>query len=89
MIIALGESIVAIGVGVGALPITWPILGRGGAGLVLASAMWWAYFDVSALLGERALATEPVETRAAAGARRRSPSRTCRSWPPSWSWPWA
>ncbi len=26
--------------------------------------MWWAYFDVSALLGERALADEPVETRA-------------------------
>ena len=34
-----------------------------GLGLVLASAMWWAYFDVSALLGEHALANEPVETR--------------------------
>ena len=33
-------------------------------GLVLASALWWAYFDVSALLGERALANEPVKTRA-------------------------
>jgi low temperature requirement protein LtrA len=30
----------------------------------LASAMWWAYFDVSALLGDHALASEPVETRA-------------------------
>jgi low temperature requirement protein LtrA len=26
--------------------------------------MWWAYFDVSALLGEHALANEPAETRA-------------------------
>ena len=26
--------------------------------------MWWAYFDVTALVAERALADEPVETRA-------------------------
>ena len=32
-------------------------------GLIVASAMWWAYFDVSALLGEHALAAEPGETR--------------------------
>ncbi len=64
IMIALGESIVAIGVGVAALPITWPILIASVLGLVLASAMWWAYFDVSALIGERALADEPVETRA-------------------------
>ena len=37
-------------------------------GLILASAMWWAYFDVSALLGEHALASEPVETRRASPA---------------------
>jgi low temperature requirement protein LtrA len=29
--------------------------------------MWWAYFDVSALLGEHALANEPAETRARLG----------------------
>ncbi len=67
VIIALGESIVAIGVGVAELPISWPILVAAALGLLLASAMWWAYFDVSALLGERALATEPVETRARLG----------------------
>jgi low temperature requirement protein LtrA len=32
-------------------------------GLILAFALWWAYFDVSALLGEHALASEPPETR--------------------------
>jgi low temperature requirement protein LtrA len=64
IIIALGESIVAIGVGVAELPITWPILVASSLGLLLASAMWWAYFDVSALVGEQALAAEPAETRA-------------------------
>jgi low temperature requirement protein LtrA len=63
IIIALGESIVAIGVGVAKLPISWPIVIASGFGLILASAMWWAYFDVSALLGEHALANEPAETR--------------------------
>ena len=55
-IVALGESIVAIGVGVAEWPISLPIVIASGLGLVLASAMWWAYFDVSALLGEHALA---------------------------------
>jgi low temperature requirement protein LtrA len=67
LIVALGESIVAIGVGVAQLPISWPIVIASGLGLVLASAMWWAYFDVSALLGEHALAVEPSETRARLG----------------------
>ena len=64
IIIALGESIVAIGVGVAKEPIAWVIIAASVLGLVLASALWWAYFDVSALLGERALINEPPETRA-------------------------
>ncbi len=64
IIVALGESIVAIGVGVAQEPISWVIILASVLGLVLASAMWWAYFDVSALLGEHALASEPAETRA-------------------------
>jgi low temperature requirement protein LtrA len=53
-IIALGESIVAIGVGaevgVDAGVITAAVLGT-----ALAAAMWWAYFDVVALVAERRL----------------------------------
>lgn len=64
IIVALGESFVAIGVGVAQEPISWVIVIASVLGLLLASALWWAYFDVSALLGEHALATEPVETRA-------------------------
>ena len=64
IIVALGESIVAIGVGVAKEPISWVIIAGSVLGLLLSSALWWAYFDVSALLGEHALAIEPVETRA-------------------------
>ncbi len=63
LIVALGESIVAIGVGVAQQPISWPIIVASGLGLLLASAMWWAYFDVSAMQAEHALATEPIQTR--------------------------
>jgi low temperature requirement protein LtrA len=56
VIVALGESIVAIGVGVAALPISWPIVVASVLGLAVSAAMWWAYFDLSALVGERALA---------------------------------
>ena len=63
VIVALGESIVAIGVGVAEEPVSWAIIVASALGILLASAMWWAYFDVSALQGEHALASEPVETR--------------------------
>src|SRR5688572_25658088 len=54
VIIALGESIVAIGVGAeGALDagiVTAAVLGT-----VVAAALWWLYFDVVALVAERRL----------------------------------
>jgi low temperature requirement protein LtrA len=54
IIIALGESIVAIGAGAG----TEMDLGIGIAavlGIVVAAALWWLYFDVVALVAERRL----------------------------------
>ncbi|HYI58192.1 MAG TPA: low temperature requirement protein A [Microlunatus sp.] len=63
LIVALGESIVAIGVGVAERPISWAIVVASVFGLLVASVMWWAYFDVSALQGEHALSVEPIETR--------------------------
>jgi low temperature requirement protein LtrA len=62
IIVALGESIVSIGVGVADLPISWPIVVASALGLAVVAALWWAYFDVTALVAERALA-------AAEGAR--------------------
>ncbi|OJF11008.1 low temperature requirement protein LtrA [Couchioplanes caeruleus] len=64
VIVALGESIVAIGVGVAELPISWPIVAASILGLALAGALWWAYFDVSALVAEHALAAAGEQRRA-------------------------
>jgi low temperature requirement protein LtrA len=62
IIVALGESIVAIGVGVAHLPISWPIVAGSVLGLVVSGALWWAYFDVTALVAERALVASEGET---------------------------
>ena len=59
VIIALGESIVAIGIGVGGEL----SLGQGVAAVVgvgIAAAMWWLYFDVVALVAARRLARAAV-----------------------------
>ncbi|MFE5483208.1 low temperature requirement protein A [Streptomyces sp. NPDC056527] len=44
VIIALGESIVAMGVGVSGFPITVAVLGAAAAGLLLSAALWALYF---------------------------------------------
>ncbi len=62
VIIALGESIIAVGVGVGDLPITLPIVGAALLGLAVSVALWWLYFDVVAPVAERVLSSrEGVE----------------------------
>lgn len=55
LIVALGESIVAIGVGITGLPLSWPIVAAAVLGLALAAALWWVYFDVTSLMAERVL----------------------------------
>jgi low temperature requirement protein LtrA len=65
VIVALGESIVAIGVGVTALPISWPIIVAATLGLSVSASLWWVYFDTSALLGEQALSRARGEHRVA------------------------
>lgn len=64
IIIALGESILAIGVAVRGDAISWPLIGVALLGLLVATALWWIYFDVSARQAERRLQHEPVATRA-------------------------
>ena len=56
LIIALGESIIAIGVGVNHVAISWPILLAALLGLSVSASLWWAYFDTQHLISERALA---------------------------------
>src|SRR5829696_5894753 len=52
VIIALGESIVAIGTGIEG-DLDAGVVGGALLGLVVACALWWAYFDVVALVSER------------------------------------
>jgi low temperature requirement protein LtrA len=58
MIIALGESIVALGVGAGTI-LTWDVAAAAVLGIAIVSAMWWLYFDVVALVSARRLARAP------------------------------
>lgn len=55
VIIALGESIVSIGVGAAGLPLDAREIAAATLGLVLACCLWWLYFDVVALAAERRL----------------------------------
>jgi low temperature requirement protein LtrA len=55
VIIALGESIVAIGVGVES-EVDAGIVVAALLGTIVAGALWWLYFDVVALVAERRLA---------------------------------
>jgi low temperature requirement protein LtrA len=54
VIIALGESIVAIGVGAHTR-VSTGIVGAALLGIVVAAALWWVYFDVTAIAAERRL----------------------------------
>jgi low temperature requirement protein LtrA len=55
IIIALGESIVAIGVGAAGLELGTGVVLATILGMVLAAGLWWAYFDYVALAAERRL----------------------------------
>jgi low temperature requirement protein LtrA len=55
VLIALGESIVAIGAGAGADPASGAIAAAT-LGVVLVSALWWLYFDVAAIFARERLA---------------------------------
>ncbi len=59
LIIALGESIVAIGIGAaGVLDFGMGVVAV--LGVSLAAALWWTYFDVVALISARRLGEAPV-----------------------------
>ena len=55
IIIALGESIVAIGIGVEGIELTAPVIAAAILGVLFSFALWWMYFDVVARVAERRL----------------------------------
>jgi low temperature requirement protein LtrA len=68
VIIAFGESIVAIGIGAGEMPVDLALVGVAVLGLALTGCLWWLYFggddDEEA---ERALGNTPHERRPVVG----------------------
>ena len=64
IIIALGESIVAVGVGVSGLTIGAGVIVATVLGVALAAGLWWAYFDLVMLAAERRLSRARGEERA-------------------------
>ena len=56
VIIALGESIVAIGVGAAGLPLDADLIAAAVLGIVVAAALWWSYFDWTAYVSKARLA---------------------------------
>lgn len=56
IIIALGESVVALGVSAAGETLTLQVVAAAVLGVVVISAMWWLYFDVVAVVAERQLA---------------------------------
>jgi low temperature requirement protein LtrA len=54
VLIALGESIIAIGVGAG-FELTAGVIVGAALGIVVVSALWWLYFDVAAIFARRRL----------------------------------
>ncbi|MER7451396.1 low temperature requirement protein A [Nocardia beijingensis] len=63
VIVAIGESIVAIGAGLAGERITPGLIATVGLGLCLAYVLWWAYFGVDDERGEHALAAVPDRER--------------------------
>jgi low temperature requirement protein LtrA len=64
IIIALGESIVAAGVGVSGQELDAALVTAALLTISVAAALWWAYFDVVALVAERKLRAAEGDVRA-------------------------
>jgi len=63
LIVALGESVVAIGIGLVAVRLDLGLFAVAVLGLALAAGLWWAYFAGDEEGAERALSSAPVDHR--------------------------
>jgi low temperature requirement protein LtrA len=64
IIVALGESIVAVGIGAAGLHIDLELVGVAVLGLMLSACLWWTYFGGDEQEAERALSAAPPNRRA-------------------------
>ncbi len=58
VLVALGETIIALGLAGGfavGSPLSWPVIGAALLAVAVVAALWWAYFDTMALALEQAM----------------------------------
>ncbi|MFF4833689.1 low temperature requirement protein A [Streptomyces sp. NPDC001315] len=63
LIVAFGESVIAIGIGIGDLPLTTGLFGGAFLSLALVIALWWTYFVRDEELAEAAFRRTPAPAR--------------------------
>lgn len=63
VIVALGESMVAIGVGVTSEPVSTAVVVASLLGIIVSVSLWWLYFDVDAHVAEDVLTSTRGEAR--------------------------
>jgi low temperature requirement protein LtrA len=63
LIVAFGESVVAIGIGIGDVPLDAGAISAALLGLFLVAALWWAYFDEDDERAEDALVAASINDR--------------------------
>ena len=88
VIIALGESIVAIGVGSDS-EVNAGVVAGAVLGVVVCGALWWLYFDVVALVAERRFERQRRAANATRSAATPTATCTCRWSRGSCCWRWA
>ena len=69
VLIALGESVVAIGTGAAGQPLELSLLAAMGLGIALAACVWWTYFDADDTRAEHAMARASGPERATLAIR--------------------
>jgi low temperature requirement protein LtrA len=63
VIVAIGESVVAVGIGAADLPVDGALVAGAVLGLALTAALWWSYFGGDEDAAERALEAAPAQRR--------------------------
>ncbi|MEA2281578.1 MAG: hypothetical protein QOK21_2185 [Solirubrobacteraceae bacterium] len=63
VIVAIGESVVAVGIGAAGLPVDAALVLGAVLGLALTAALWWSYFGGDGAAAERALEAAPAARR--------------------------
>jgi len=63
VIVAIGESIIAVGIGAAGLPVDLDLIVAGVLGLALSACLWWSYFGSDEGLAEDRMAQAPMSDR--------------------------